>query len=544
MNLFFYVTKHKSILNFIDPDWTIYVQMTIGAILITIVCDQALQWLRRRGGYPIYRKTTIVFGFLFTNLSVYFLWLLCESGRQAFELFFYNLMMPVNAEAANFMTFMSGLAFMMILLSSCFFIVMAKPGIWKPHHQAPKTKKVIMASVCLPVSLCFISLYYPIYSFHLDQAYEYLFEKNTFIEEHYIHPAEVKLTWPKKKQNLLYIFVESFEASSFSKELGGLNDENLLPHLTEWMYQGTTFSNHSHLFGGAMTMPQATVTMSGMATALTGVNYKIPIGVANDDPAVTIPSIIALNDLLKEQGYEQYLLSGASVDDYNIGKFYRAHGDATTVGYKEKIESGDLPKDYKVWWGYEDSKLFAFAKQDLEQLQKKDVPFLYTINTTNTHRTDGYTEEFCSVDYEYPMQNALACEDQMLSEFLDWAKSQPFYEHTTIVVVGDHLGHEEAYTKAILNPQEDRRIFNLILNEQSPIHDGDTYNRQFFAGDMFPTVLSALGVKIEGNRLGLGTNLFSKEPTLIDQYSAEVVTDALSKNSVFYTETFLKPKEK
>ncbi len=42
--------------------------------------------------------------------------------------------------------------------------------------------------------------------------------------------------------------------------------------------------------------------------------------------------------------------------------------------------------------------------------------------------------------------------------------------------------------------------------------------RTYTTFDNFPTTLAAMGVTIEGNRLGLGTNLFSSEQTLSERY--------------------------
>jgi len=53
---------------------------------------------------------------------------------------------------------------------------------------------------------------------------------------------------------------------------------------------------------------------------------------------------------------------------------------------------------------------------------------------------------------------------------------------------------------------------------------------------MYPTTLAALGVKIEGDRLALGTNLFSGKKTLTEEYGYEFLDDELLKYSVFYDE--------
>ena len=61
-----------------------------------------------------------------------------------------------------------------------------------------------------------------------------------------------------------------------------------------------------------------------------------------------------------------------------------------------------------------------------------------------------------------------------------------------------------------------RTVYNLFINPAvTPV---ETQNRQFSTLDMFPSTLAAMGVKIDGDRLALGTNLFSEKKTLIEEY--------------------------
>lgn len=64
-------------------------------------------------------------------------------------------------------------------------------------------------------------------------------------------------------------------------------------------------------------------------------------------------------------------------------------------------------------------------------------------------------------------------------------------------------------------------------------------NRSFSTLDLFPTTLSALGVSIEGNRLGLGTNLFSEEMTLMEKLGFDEFSNELSKTSSFYNQQIM-----
>lgn len=57
--------------------------------------------------------------------------------------------------------------------------------------------------------------------------------------------------------------------------------------------------------------------------------------------------------------------------------------------------------------------------------------------------------------------------------------------------------------------------------------------------DLYPTTLAALGVQIEGNRLGLGTNLYSGEKTLAEKYGLDYLNVELLKDSKLYRKKLL-----
>ena len=51
-----------------------------------------------------------------------------------------------------------------------------------------------------------------------------------------------------------------------------------------------------------------------------------------------------------------------------------------------------------------------------------------------------------------------------------------------------------------------------------------------------------MGISIEGDRLALGTNLFSDKETLAEKYGIEKLHEELSKTSKFYKEKLLYKK--
>lgn len=112
-----------------------------------------------------------------------------------------------------------------------------------------------------------------------------------------------------------------------------------------------------------------------------------------------------------------------------------------------------------------------------------------------------------------------------------WIQQQDFYENTTIVISGDHLTMDSDFCENI-DPDYTRTVYNVIIN--SPIQPQQEKNRSFTTMDMFPTTIASLGATIEGDRLGLGTNLFSGEQTLAEKLTFDQLNDDLSQKSKFF----------
>ena len=82
----------------------------------------------------------------------------------------------------------------------------------------------------------------------------------------------------------------------------------------------------------------------------------------------------------------------------------------------------------------------------------------------------------------------------------------------------------------------DRKVYNAFINlpEGLDISYEKTHYREFCTMDMFPTTIAALGASIEGDKLGLGTNLFSDEKTLVERFGIEQLNQELMNKSTFY----------
>ena len=109
-------------------------------------------------------------------------------------------------------------------------------------------------------------------------------------------------------------------------------------------------------------------------------------------------------------------------------------------------------------------------------------------------------------------------------------KEQDFYENTTIVISGDHPTMDRDFCDNVPKSYQ-RKVYTVFLN--SAVARKEQKEREYSTFDYFPTTLAAMGVEIPGERLGLGTNLFSDESTLTEQFGKKEEKKELEKRSDF-----------
>ncbi len=361
---------------------------------------------------------------------------------------------------------------------------------------------------------------------------------STLFDEHYVDPGKTKLTFPEEKRNLIYIFVESLESTNLSSKNGGTQKQSYIPELEEIALENINFSNDKNL-GGALPVNGTGWTVSAMVAHTAGIPLKTTFGANDykDRGSGFLPGAVSLGDILKENGYHNYLLIGSDAKFGNRNEYFEQHGEYEIHDYEYAKEMDLIPEDYFVWWGYEDKKLFDFAKTELTEISKNDEPFNFTMLTADTHFTDGYVDESCEEPFNNKYANSFNCSSSMIGKFISWIKKQDFYDNTTIVIAGDHLTMQTNFYNKISDKFYDRTIYNAFINADAKATN--TKNRTFSSMDLFPTTLASLGVEIKGNRLGLGTNLFSNKKTVIEEMGYDKFSDEVSRKSEYYNNNIL-----
>ena len=360
--------------------------------------------------------------------------------------------------------------------------------------------------------------------------------ESEFIEDHYVDPTLAKLTFPDEKRNLIYIFLESMENTFAEPEAGGPIYDDFIPELSALAREYVNFSNDDGL-GGALSFSGTTWTAAAMVTQTSGINVQVPLDATYfGGENGYMPGVVSLGEILEDAGYRQTLLVGSDAQFGGRDAYFTEHGNYNIVDMNTLKDRGWLRQDYQEWWGFEDAKLFNVAKLEVAALAEKGEPFNFTMLTCDTHFPNGYECYDCGEEYPEQYPRVMRCSARKVMEFIEWCKQQPFYENTTIILCGDHLTMDPDFMQEV-DENYQRTIYNCIIN--APLEPVQEKNREFGTFDMFPTTLAAMGVQIQGDRLGLGTNLFSGKKTLCELYGFETLNWEIQKRSEFYNTRFL-----
>ncbi len=364
---------------------------------------------------------------------------------------------------------------------------------------------------------------------------------STLYESYYVDPQDVDIQFPEEKRNLVYIICESMETSYLSESLGGGRPYNLIPELTQLAQENINFS-HNQNVGGFREVPGTSWTIGALVAHTAGVPLKVPEGIKDwqngyGTDGIFLPGLYTLFNVLGQQNYYQSLMVGSVASFGGREAYYESHGVDKIYDLVTARADGIVPGNYwNDFWGMEDKYLFEYAKQELTKISQGDRPFAFTLLTVDTHHIGGFTCSECGSNYEESYENAIACSSRQVDSFVSWLQEQPFYENTTVVITGDHCSMDSGYFNRNVDESYDRHVYNCFIN--AAVTPQRTETRLFSALDMFPTTLAAMGCTIEGDRLGLGTNLFSGEATMIERVGYTAFCTELAKRSEFYNQFY------
>lgn len=316
--------------------------------------------------------------------------------------------------------------------------------------------------------------------------------------EHYVDPSLVSIKNPEKK-NLIFIMLESMEenAMRYTPELQKIKKENI------------SFSP------GGESIATQTWTIGSQIAKYCGIPLKFPV---YDSIKTFLPNAFCMQDLLEKKGYNQLFVQGTDKKFASLEYFFETHSNVKMHDYSY-YTANKKAETVVGGWGLDDFTLFELMREDIIQLYKqKEKPFAIYAMTMDTHWPSGSVSEKCVSDDDYRKKDkrekyrkVLSCASQNVDNFLTWAKGQEWYDNTVIVIQGDHVQPKLSHLLDI-DSLEHLYWYNVFINVRKP----PALERNFSSFDVYPTIMEAMGLEIEGHKLGLGTSLFSTEKTLLE----------------------------
>lgn len=342
---------------------------------------------------------------------------------------------------------------------------------------------------------------------------------STLFEEEYVNPHQISYVFPQKKRNLILIYLESFEQNFTQAEY---YERNLLPNLTKLQNQGNYSPAHYELSGTNFSI-----------AALVSSQCGIPLRYLPDrDIYATryfLPQAVCLTEILKENGYQTTLIKGADITFTDTHIFAKSHGYDEALGVNEILQQ--YPEEQHdslmgTFGGVNDETLFSYAKKRLEKFSP-NKPFMLTLFSLDTHLPSTYRNPSCEETFG-DTRDIFMCTDRTVYQFIDWLKHSPYWDNTTVVILGDHLLPLKLKAKG--RPR--RSIFNVFLNVPQGLKLNSKKN--FTTYDIAPSILEGMGINLSPRAFGLGRSLFSEEPTLLEKIGFEKLKLHLLQNSEMY----------
>ncbi|MHA7155119.1 LTA synthase family protein [Arthrobacter sp. TMN-50] len=330
------------------------------------------------------------------------------------------------------------------------------------------------------------------------------------IADFYTEPV---VTDDADKRNLVLIYLESGEATLADDELFEKDAFAPLKAVTRASDGWQSVDNLQQYAGGGWTMSglistQCGIPLKGIGSAAGGGAYNALGG--NVDTYLL--GSTCLGDVLDKHGYKNVFLGGANASFAAKDVFLGSHGYSEVKDLSDWRAAGEPAQSFRSDWGLSDERLLANAKDEIDELhaeaERTGQPFNLSLLTLDTHEP-VHIYDYCTVDTQSEVTSVFSCSMTQVAGFVDHLKQKGYLDDTAVVIMGDHLkqlGNGYAFSKE-LGDSNNRSIFNRIW---VPDRDRNSTLRPHVDQlNMYPTILEAAGLTLQGREAGLGVSAFA-----------------------------------
>jgi phosphoglycerol transferase MdoB-like AlkP superfamily enzyme len=207
--------------------------------------------------------------------------------------------------------------------------------------------------------------------------------------------------------------------------------------------------------------------------------------------------LATIGEFLQHRGFATFFIYGGYGYFDNMNAYFNANN------YKV-VDRTDFPKESIVQeniWGVADEVLFANSLKVLDTAGQGGKPFFAHIMTTSNHRPYTYPDGRIDIPSPGGRDGAVKYTDFAIGQFIEQAKTKPWFADTLFVIVADHCASAAGKTSL---PMANYHI-PMIFYAPAMLPAG-SYSRLVSQIDLVPTLLDLLG--IEGDDYFFGESLF------------------------------------
>jgi phosphoglycerol transferase MdoB-like AlkP superfamily enzyme len=315
---------------------------------------------------------------------------------------------------------------------------------------------------------------------------------------------------PAQKPNVIFICIESLSAkylNSFGSTL------NITPTLDSLANESLFFTN---LFA------TGTRTVRGMEA----ITLSIP-----PTPGRSIvkrennQELFTIGEVFKKQGYQRNFFYGGDGYFDNMNTFFGGNGfdiidrgrgfllDVSVKTKRTNIEDDEVT--FENAWGVADVDIYNKVIKEADKAHDLGKPFFDFVMTTSNHRPYTYPEGKVGIPSGSNREGAIQYTDFAIGEFLNIAKTKPWFDNTIFVIMSDHCASSAGRQELDV---QNYHIPALIYNAKGvPSEKIDQLSSQI---DLFPTLFSLLNWEYDSNLFGIDIRSMkpSEERAFIGNY--------------------------
>ena len=277
------------------------------------------------------------------------------------------------------------------------------------------------------------------------------------------------------KPNVVIVFMESMTSANLERQENG---EWLTPYLRSLrdksIYWSNCYSTGIHTNNG-----------------IVGVHYGFVPNFAKPIMGVNANLYTGLPYYLQQNGYETLCFVTGNPQYDNMNSFWRDNHITEIYSLYDYDQSAAVNN-----YGVSDSYMFDFGLRTLEERSKSGKPFFASLLTVSNHGPYVVPDAYRS-RAEREEQQIIAYADDALRQFVEAAKQTEWGKNTLFVLVADHGACLPcAYEMVLPYNQIPVYLFGAGL-------EPERIEQPTSQIDIWPTVLSLLGIEYANNSLGI-----------------------------------------